>query len=143
MRMARSLSRASAMSVVPLDVQRRFERATAKLKGESVVGVVVAYGGEVAWSDIFASPSLFELYWPKLMRSYVVEALVRQKSSEQPSLDDAREFLKPLVGHESIDTDPGIYSLKQVTERRYVEIELEALQPVEIKLHVLKVHRAN
>jgi len=77
------------------EVQRRFDRATAKLKGEAVVGVVVAYGGEVAWSDIFASPSLFQRYWPKLLRSYVVEALVRPKSTEQSSVDDAREFLKP------------------------------------------------
>jgi hypothetical protein len=125
------------------EVQKRFDRATAKLKGESVVGVVVAYGGEVAWSDIFASPSLFERYWPKLLRSYVVEALVRPKSSEQPSVDDAREFLKPFLGHESIETEPSIYSLRQVTEGKYAEIELEALRPVDITLHVLKVHRTN
>jgi hypothetical protein len=125
------------------EVQKRFDRATAKLKGESVVGVVVAYGGEVAWSDIFASPSLFERYWPKLLRSYVVEALVRPKSSEQPSVDDAREFLKPLVGHESVETEPAIYSLKQVTQGKYVEMELEALRPVDITLHVLKVHRTS
>jgi hypothetical protein len=125
------------------EVQKRFDRATAKLKGESVVGVVVAYGGEVAWSDMFASPSLFERYWPKLLRSYVVEALVRPKSTEQPSVDDAREFLKPLVGHESVETEPAIYSLRQVTEGKYVEMELEALKPVEITLHVLKVHRTS
>jgi hypothetical protein len=125
------------------ELQRRFDRATAKLKGESVVGVVVAYGGEVAWSDIFASPSLFQRYWPKLIRSYVVEALVRPKSSEQPSVDDAREFLKPLVGHESVETEPAIYSLKQVTQGKYVEMELEALRPVDITLHVLKVHRTS
>ena len=125
------------------EVQKRFDRATAKLKGESVVGVVVAYGGEVAWSDIFASPSLFQRYWPKLLRSYVVEALVRPKGSEQPSVDDAREFLKPLVGHESVETEPAIYSLKQVTQGKYVEMELEALRPVDITLHVLKVHRTS
>lgn len=133
---------------VPVDefaeeVQRRFERATEKLKGESVVGVVVAYGGEAAWSDIFASPSLFERYWPKLLRSYVVEALTRPKSSEQPSVDDAREFLKPLVGHESVETEPAIYSLREVTEGKYVEVELEALRPVDITLHVLRVHRTS
>ena len=133
---------------VPVDsfaeeVQRRFDRATGKLKGEFVVGVVVAYGGEVAWGDIFASPSLFGRYWPKLLRSYVVEALTRPKSSEQPSIDDARVFLKPLVGHESVETEPAIYSLKEVTEGKYVEVELEALRPVEITLHVLKVHRTS
>jgi ARG/rhodanese/phosphatase superfamily protein len=125
------------------EVQKRFERATAKLKGESVVGVVVAYGGEVAWSDVFASPSLFQRYWPKLLRSYVVEALVRPKSSEQPSVDDAREFLKPLAGHESVETEPAIYSLRQVTQGKYVEMELEALRPVDITLHMLKLHRTS
>ena len=125
------------------EVQKRFERATSKLKGEYVVGVVIAYGGEVAWSDIFASPTLFERYWPKLLRSYVIEALTRPRTGEQPSIDDARDFLMPLAGHESIETDPAIYSLRQVTEGRYVEMELEALRPVDITLHVLKLHRAS
>ena len=39
----------------PQEIQRRFDRATSDLKGERVVGVVVAFGGEVAWSDVFAS----------------------------------------------------------------------------------------
>ena len=138
----------SAKVGVPIDtfteeVQRRFDRATAKLKGEYVVGVVIAYGGEVAWSDIFASPMLFERYWPKLLRSYVIEALERPHTFEQPSIDDAREFLQPLSGHENVETDPGIFRLKQVTEGRYAEIELQALRPVEITLHVLKLHRAS
>jgi len=138
----------SSKVAVPVDsfaeeVQRRFDRATGKLKGEFVVGVVVAYGGEVAWGDIFASPALFGRYWPKLLRSYVVEALTRPKSSEQPTIDDAREFLKPLVGHESVETEPAIYSLKEVTEGKYVEVELEALRPFEITLHVMKVHRTS
>ncbi len=54
------------------EVQRRFASATSGLKGERVVGVVVAYGGEVAWSDIFASGDLFDHYWHKLLRSYAV-----------------------------------------------------------------------
>src|SRR5713226_5532753 len=48
-----------------VEVQRRFAHATSGLKGERVVGVVVAYGGEVAWSDIFASGDLFDRYWHK------------------------------------------------------------------------------
>lgn len=137
----------SAKVGVPTDtfteeIQKRFNRATANLKGEFVVGVVVAYGGEVAWSDIFASPTLFDRYWPKLLRSYVIEALARPHTSEQPTIDDGREFLRPLVGHESMESDPAIYSLRQVTEGKYVEMELKALRPVEITLHVLKLHRA-
>src|SRR5208282_6482157 len=45
------------------ELEHRFRRATSGLKGERVVGVVVAYGGEVAWSDIFASAGLFDHYW--------------------------------------------------------------------------------
>src|SRR5712664_3223255 len=59
------------------EVRARFARATSGLKDERVVGVVVAYGGEVAWSDIFASGELFDHYWNKLLRSYAVEALAR------------------------------------------------------------------
>jgi hypothetical protein len=122
-------------------LRRRFARATANMKGESVVGVVVAYGGELAWSDAFASATLFERYWPKLLRSYAVEALARPQTKERPSLDDVREFLHPLAGHENIESEPGIYTLRQVTEDHYVEVELEALRPWKMLLHTLKIHR--
>jgi hypothetical protein len=125
------------------EMRRRFARATANLKGESVVGVVVAYGGELAWSDAFASATLFERYWPKLLRSYVVEALARPQTKERPTIDDAREFLQPLAGHENIESEPGTYSLRQVTESHYVEVELEALRPSKILLHTLKIHRTS
>jgi hypothetical protein len=125
------------------ELRRRFARATANLKGESVVGVVVAYGGELAWSDAFASATLFERYWPKLLRSYVVEALARPQTKEHASLDDAREFLQPLTGRENVETEPGAYSLRQVTENHYFEVELEALRPSKILLHTLKIHRTS
>src|SRR5712691_5875144 len=53
-------SRGVAVSIESFvdEVQRRFAHAASGLKGERVVGVVVAYGGEVAWSDIFASGDL-------------------------------------------------------------------------------------
>jgi hypothetical protein len=134
-----------ASSVEPLveEIQKRLARRAAELKGEMVIGVVVAYGGEAAWSDVFASPELFERYWPKLLRSYAVEALARPHTKEQASLDDARGFLRPLAGHESIESDPGVYRLRQVTQGQYAEIELEALRPRDISLHSLKIHRTN
>src|SRR2546423_5531046 len=62
------------------EVQRRFARATSGANGGRripVVGVVVAYGGEVAWGDIFASNELFHSYLSKLLRGYAGEALAR------------------------------------------------------------------
>jgi len=125
------------------EVQRRFARAAGGLKGERVVGVVVAYGAEVAWSDIFASPALFDRYWPKLLRSYVVEALARPQTREQASLEDAREFLRPLDGRENVESEPGVYRWRQITQGHYAEIELEALRPAPLTLHRLKIHRTS
>src|ERR1700730_6015803 len=80
------------------EVQRRFARVTSGAKGEAVVGVVVAYGGEVAWSDIFASSELFHHYWSKLLRSYAVEALARPTLRETASADERPEFLARSTG---------------------------------------------
>jgi hypothetical protein len=123
------------------ELQRRFASATAGLKGESVVGVVVAYGGEVAWSDIFASQQLFNAYWPKLLRSYVVEALARPASVEKASLEDARSFLDRLKGHVREDSEPGVYTWREIAQGHYAEIELEALAPSTLTLHWMKVLR--
>ncbi|HXM93839.1 MAG TPA: DUF6569 family protein [Candidatus Dormibacteraeota bacterium] len=124
-------------------VQRRFQRATSSLKGERVVGVVVAYGGEVAWSDIFASGDLFDHYWNKLLRSYAIEALARPTLRETPSLDDAREFLRRLDGPERQESEPGVYRWREITAGHLAQIELDALKPKTITLHRLLLHRTN
>src|SRR5229473_2133336 len=95
------------------ELQKRFARATGGLKGERVVGVVVAYGGEVAWSDIFASSDLFHHYWSKLLRSYAVEALARPTLRETASVDDAREFLRRPNGREVQETEAGVYRWRE------------------------------
>jgi hypothetical protein len=125
------------------EIDRRFRRATAELKGEHVVGVVVAYGSEVAWSDVFASPQLFEAYWPKLLRSYVVEALARPAQAGKASLDDARDFLRPMKGHIREESEPGVYIWREQSDGREAAIELEALEPRAIPLHWLMVLRTN
>src|SRR2546430_2676330 len=89
------------------EVQRRFSQATSGLKNERVVGVVVAYGGEVAWSDIFASGDLFDHHWRKLLRSYAVEALTRPTYRQAASRDNATEFFRPLNGRGTPENEPG------------------------------------
>jgi hypothetical protein len=124
-------------------VQRRFARATSGLKGERVVGVVVAYGSEVAWSDIFASSDLFEHYRSKLLRSYAVEALARPMLRETASVDDAREFLRRLNGREIQETEAGVYRWREISEGQLALIELEALQPKPMTLHRLLLRRTS
>jgi hypothetical protein len=125
------------------EIQRRFARATSGVKGEHVVGVVVAYGGEVAWSDIFASSDLFHHYWTKLLRSYAVEALARPTIREVADRDDADEFLRRLRGREQVESEPGVYRWCEITEGRLAQIELEALEPKPMTLHRLLLHRTN
>jgi hypothetical protein len=125
------------------ELQRRFARETSGLKGEHVVGVVVAYGGEVAWSDIFASSDLFHQYWNKLLRSYVVEALTRPVYRQVASRDDAGGFLRRLNGRIHEETEPGVYRWREISEGRLSQIELEALEPKLVMLHRLLIHRTS
>jgi len=125
------------------ELRRRFDRATSGLKGERVVGVVVAYGGDVAWSDIFASGELFEQYWSKLLRSYAVEAMARPRYRETAAITDAREFLRNLNGREVVESEPGVYRWREITEGRLSLIELESISPKAMTLHRLLLHRTS
>jgi ARG/rhodanese/phosphatase superfamily protein len=123
------------------EVQARFARATSGLKGEHVVGVVVAYGGEVAWSDIFASGHLFDHYWNKLLRSYAVEAMARPTFREVASRDSASDFLRRLSGREIQESEPGVYRWREITDGRFALIELESIEPKPMTVHRLFLHR--
>jgi hypothetical protein len=125
------------------EVRVRFARATSGLKDERVVGVVVAYGGEIAWSDIFASGDLFEHYWSKLLRSYAVEALARPTYRAVASRENASGFLRRLNGRETEETEPGVYRWREINEGQLAQIELDALQPKHITLHRLLLHRTS
>ena len=126
----------SSVDSLMTGIQQRFRKEATGLKGARVVGVVVAYGSEVAWSDIFASDSLFESYWNKLLRSYAVEALARPALKEKPSTEAAQEFLQRLNGRERTESEPGVYRWREIEEGGLTQIELDALEP-----HVLTLHR--
>ena len=125
------------------EIQRRFRKETSGLKGEQVVGVVIAYGDEVAWSDIFASGELFAHYWRKLLRSYAVEAVARPTLRERPSIDDAQEFLQRLEGREQTESEPGVYRWREISQGGLSQIELDALSPKVITLHRLTLRRTS
>ena len=122
------------------EVDRRFREAT---KGRRIVGVVVAYGGEVAWSDVFASDTLFARYWPKLLRSYVVEAMsgpvVEHAVARRPT---AEQFLYQAEGKQIIEVEPGEYRLIQIDHPRYSVFQLASLlEKSEPLLHFNKLRK--
>ncbi len=123
-----------------VEIERRFRQALGSGKEGRLVGVVVAYGGEIAWSDVFASNALLDQYWPKLLRSYVTEALARPGTHEHAELDAARAFIEPLRGREQVESEPGVYRWRQVTAGSHVEIALQAL-PSGLDLHTVNIRR--
>jgi hypothetical protein len=134
---------ASSADDLVAQLQKRLAKATATLKGEQFVGVIVAYGGEVAWSDIFASSDLFDRYQSKLIRSYAVEALARPTLREVATTDDASQFLRRLNGREIQESEPNVYRWRETSEGKLALIELDALQPKLLTIHRLLVHRTS
>ena len=132
---------AASLETFTDEINRRFRAATAGLRNEQVVGVVIAYGGVVTWSDIFASNSLFERYWEKLMRSYVVEAMARPQWHGAATVADARNFLAPMGGRETIESEPGVYRWREISAGQYAQIDLESLLGRTFTLHRVKIHR--
>lgn len=122
------------------EMERRFRRSLPAGKDSRLAGVIVAYGSEVAWSDVFASHALLEQYWPKLLRSYATEALARPRWTDRPTMDDAKDFLEPPRGREQVETEPGVYRWCQVSEGMRVETSIRAL-PMGLELHSVTIRR--
>jgi hypothetical protein len=108
------------------DRLNRYTRAFSERMGANVVGVVVAINGKAQLADIFASPSLFRVYWPKLLKSYVLEALSSGSRHSVPaSIANARSFLSPVKGEASTEGEQGVYRLTRHSAQGQSSFELE------------------
>jgi hypothetical protein len=115
---------------VAAPLERSYQSAIGELRERKAVGVVVAINGQIIWADIFASPTLLEKYWPKLVRSYAAEALITTGYRGGAALKDAQLFLAQLDGrHEQADTEPGVYRHTEITGNGYKVFELTSLLP--------------
>jgi ARG and Rhodanese-Phosphatase-superfamily-associated Protein domain len=100
----------------------------AKVGASSAVGVVVAINGQLVWSDIFPSAALFRKYWPKLLRSYVLEADGRAKGfADAPSTKSALAFLLEDGGRVTVKEEPGAYRRTEIAANDYQIVAIEAL----------------
>jgi len=139
-------------------IQADYERELREqIRGRSPVGVVVAVNGEIVWSDVFPTPDLFRRYWPKLLRSYVMEAESRavvggesvwgRKLSSLPSVKQAENFLLEDRGRVSIKVEPAAFRRTEVTASGYQIVALEAIEKPEpaasdgLMLHYNKMTR--
>lgn len=113
-----------------------------ELLGPNVVGVVVARNGELVWSDVFASGALFSRYWPKLLKSYAVEALSDQTSERRPTVEEAARYLHARDGVTKPTGRAGVYELVRIENPRYALFELwDVSLAAPLRLHFNKAQR--
>lgn len=106
-----------------------------QLRRRQVVGVVVAINGRLVWADVFSSSDLFEKYWPKLLRSYVIEAGRPHIQSAfgarvlfpVPSAKEAQQFLLGDAGSVTVQLEPGAYRRTEIAGKDFQLVALEAL----------------
>ena len=112
-----------------------------ELREKGAVGVVVAVGDRVLWADLFASTDLLAKYWPKLVRSYVAEAMTSAKESSAPDRSQAQRFIDTLGGsREVVETESGVYRRDDITGEGYRVFELTSLLPkIGFIVHITKL----
>jgi hypothetical protein len=62
-------------------------------------GMIVFVGGEVAGWDMLSRESAFEVIFPKLVKSYALDALLekgKKKGSSKKPLEEAKRFLQEI-----------------------------------------------
>jgi hypothetical protein len=129
------------VDAVAAPLERSYEEAIRELRDRNAVGVVVAVNDQIIWSDLFASTSLLEKYWPKLIRSYAAEALTRPKTGGRPDLKAAQEFLQDFgARRETVESEPGLYRRTELTGEGFTAFELTALLPgTGFDIHIAKM----
>jgi len=136
------------MNAVAGPIERSYDKLMHELRAQNAVGAVVAVNGEIVWADIFASGSLLEKYWPKLVRSYAAEAVSawpgRTKwGAAVPSAGAAQAFLDDFdARRESVESEPGVYRNTEMVGRDFDAFVLTSLLPgTGFNVHIAKMRR--
>jgi hypothetical protein len=129
------------VDAVAVPLEQSYLGLMRELRERNAVGVVVAVNGRMIWADMFASTSLLEKYWPKLIRSYAAEALTQGKNSERPDMKDAQAFLEDFGSrHETQETEPGVFRRTELTGSDFTAFALTSLLPgTGFDVHIAKM----
>ncbi len=86
---------------------------------ERVVGVVVVINGRIETVDIFESTPLFKKLWPKLLKSYALDASISAKTKPAKTacnIGDVRNFLRGAMDAKIVKNEKNAGGLR-VTKR--------------------------
>jgi hypothetical protein len=118
-----------------------YERAfKGKLTSGNIVGVVAAVGGKIISADVFASHAMFQAYWPKMLKSYALEALSTiDASKQQVNRIDAEAFLARSQGTGNSDGKEGVYRIAENQSSTDASFELQYTKKNPILVHFNRV----
>ena len=126
-------------------IKQSYEKLAGELRAQHAVGAVVAVNNELIWADVFASSSLLQSYWPKLIRSYAAEAVTPRPfpaiARPAPTRQMAQDFLDALSAkRESIETEPGVFRNTEIVGDDFNAFILTALLPnTGFTVHIAKM----
>jgi len=112
-------------------IERDYSKLESQLRAQKAVGVVAAVNGQIIWADIFASPELFNQYWPKLVQSYAAEAMTTTTPSERRAdRKEAQAFIDDWSGRRSnTESETGLYRRAEVSGDGFSAFALTSLLP--------------
>jgi hypothetical protein len=122
------------MDAITRPIAHSYDRLLGELRAQRAVGAVVAVNDQIIWADAFASASLLEKYWPKLIRSYAAEAVttrvVPTSHKGKPSTREAQAFLDDFKAlRESVESEPGVYRHTEIEGNDFDAFILTSLLP--------------
>ena len=110
-----------------------------RLSGGNIVGVVVAVGDKIISADVFANHSLFRAYWPKMLKSFALEAVgTTSDRSKQASKTEAEAFLARVQG-DSTESRDAAYRLAENQSSAHASFELEDVRKTPTLIHFNRV----
>lgn len=110
------------------------------LSAESIVGVVAAIGNKVISADVFANHYLFHAYWPKMLKSYALEAVSTKSAGKQQVMKaEAEAFLARVQGTSAANGQEGVYRLKENQSGTDASFELEYTAKTPALVHFNRV----
>jgi hypothetical protein len=113
-----------------------------KLIGKNIVGAVVVIGDEIVSADVFANPALFQAYWPKLLKSYALQAVSSGKTvSQQVDKASAEAFLARADAASSSAGKEGVYRLSERNAAADASFELESDATTRRLIHFNRVNK--
>lgn len=118
----RAVTETFAANYAEADALKRLEPFLKQLQAPisdtpNVVGVIVAVNGKIESMDVFESTPLFQKLWPKLLKSYALDASTAESENgdaKTATLDDASRFLQEIASAKTKKEDAkGELSLSQ------------------------------